>query len=639
MVEQVQQNADLSNNMPFRKLSFMGLGFGGAFHLGFLIVWVLLRSSLGYEINFYRLYQTTCFYYLLIIQLSILIQSSNIGDMKKPFFSVLIVAQPILLIFLPLGLLANLFTILGSIALLYTWQKIVISKEEWMSYLSFVFFGMIFALWMSSYYSPRGIYASYAAKELGELGILHMDFLYTSSIVAMLKEYNIISTGVHGLVPVGTHIFTSHWLAAISKIYGYSAITTLALFSTLVLIPAAIFSFFSVCEKIVSEKACGNSRKGDRQVFFVLISITLLCAYLTQFNIIKNHNFSQSFIFFSLSLPALCHAINIERSRIVDLLLLLVAIILTFFVKPHTAVFMSVLLVLCVFLKPSRVVMVFVSVLSLCVLLFLFWLPADSAYILYLSGFDPFNIHIRNFTTAWFYGFVFLIMYLLYKSSFDLRRNRTLKILVAALIFCVLFVFLRGQNDGNSHYFSYLLYSYAVFHLCRHFYEIKKFLKNYLKRFEFIKAKLVFISVLPMAIFVFKDTYLVTHAIKYFQSETNTTQFVELKEKVRDLPGRNFSLYFPQNKKNKVWGFVHRCLSKPFLATAILERPLVFGIPTRNICNDSLKSYGYDFFPQDIDMASPNDIQLCEYAVTFGFFNVYEVLIDESVELRNIQCS
>ena len=68
------------------------------------------------------------------------------------------------------------------------------------------------------------------------------DTLFHSSIAAMLKNYGVTSTGLHGLVEIQYHVF-SHWLyAGVSRLSGVSVFEVYGIIPFLFFIPLLLFS-------------------------------------------------------------------------------------------------------------------------------------------------------------------------------------------------------------------------------------------------------------------------------------------------------------------------------------------------------------------------------------------------------------
>lgn len=79
------------------------------------------------------------------------------------------------------------------------------------------------------------------------IGEAHQDTLYHASIGAMLKNYGVASTGLHGLVDIFYHTF-SHWLiAGISSLSTIGVLEVYGVILPLLFIPLLLFSVTAFC--------------------------------------------------------------------------------------------------------------------------------------------------------------------------------------------------------------------------------------------------------------------------------------------------------------------------------------------------------------------------------------------------------
>ncbi|WP_338813908.1 hypothetical protein V9L05_00230 [Bernardetia sp. Wsw4-3y2] len=109
-----------------------------------------------------------------------------------------------------------------------------------------------------------------------QLGKVHIDTLFHSSIANMIQTYNTTSTGVDGLVPLNYHVGSHYYLAHFSKILKESSLLGYNFVFIIVFIPLFIYIYLSTIRS-VSEKF--NIKQKFNFIFwiaFIIVTFSLL---------------------------------------------------------------------------------------------------------------------------------------------------------------------------------------------------------------------------------------------------------------------------------------------------------------------------------------------------------------------------
>ena len=138
--------------------------------------------------------------------------------------------------------LANaLFYFLAGTACLYTFKSIEINKKNLCSGL---LAGVVGA---ATILSTQAAMTSFNMLKRLMAGDVHIDTLFHSSVAAMIKNYGVSSTGLHGLVEVKYHTL-SHWImAGVSSLSGVGVFEVYGIAQQIFFIPMLFFSIVLLC--------------------------------------------------------------------------------------------------------------------------------------------------------------------------------------------------------------------------------------------------------------------------------------------------------------------------------------------------------------------------------------------------------
>ena len=134
-----------------------------------------------------------------------------------------------------------LFYVMAGAACVYTIKFLRIDKAKLWASLAAGVLGAITIL------GVRGAYTSFNMLERLVVDSVHQDTFFHASIAAMIKNYGIASTGLHGLVETPYHVLC-HWLVAgISSLSGVSVFEVYGLAPQLFFIPMLFFCLGYFC--------------------------------------------------------------------------------------------------------------------------------------------------------------------------------------------------------------------------------------------------------------------------------------------------------------------------------------------------------------------------------------------------------
>lgn len=130
------------------------------------------------------------------------------------------------------------------IAIFYSFRFLRLSSKQWFRVLMMALFGT------ASILGVNDAYTSFDMIPRLHAGSVTQDTLFHASIAAMIKNYGIVSTGLHGLVETPYHAFSHFLMASISFLSGVSVIETYGVVSWVLFAPLLIFCVVACCAMI-----------------------------------------------------------------------------------------------------------------------------------------------------------------------------------------------------------------------------------------------------------------------------------------------------------------------------------------------------------------------------------------------------
>lgn len=157
-----------------------------------------------------------------------------------PIFCLLFLGLPSVTIFLGKYCLF----LLGSIGLINTFFVYITDKKNRSTvntvkiFLWGISLSIIYFLVVNGYN-----YAHILSDVSAHLGTLHRDTLFHSSIIQMIANFGVASTGLDGLIPLNYHVSVHQWVANNLNLLGGSAPVLLAISQQIAFLPLAFYAF------------------------------------------------------------------------------------------------------------------------------------------------------------------------------------------------------------------------------------------------------------------------------------------------------------------------------------------------------------------------------------------------------------
>lgn len=243
----------------------------------------------------------------------------------------------------PLILMASLLGFCSLFGCAYAGRRIRLSLGEWLLSL---LMGLVAALViLDCDFSPFDI-----GQRLHS-GLVHRDTLYHASIAAMIKNYGVVSTGLHGLVSTPYHTFSHALMASISDLSGASVITVYGVAQWVLFAPLLIFGA-TYC---AASLAPLNNRQTAMAWLLTCSALAFLPWFVDRWTLVRHNPFiSESYVLsiglFFFGLALLCQ----KNWRNSDVILLIVLAGLLGYAKASVGVIFIGLLGLRALFLPSE---------------------------------------------------------------------------------------------------------------------------------------------------------------------------------------------------------------------------------------------------------------------------------------------
>ncbi len=125
-------------------------------------------------------------------------------------------------------------------------------------------------LGVATSFSSFGVYTYFDNLNVARSGLIHKDVLFHSAIAAMIKNYGVVSTGLHGLVETPYYVL-SHCVAALgSLVSGRGTFEVYGVLTFVLLIPLVIFAA-AACAVAIDERC-----KQQLPLVWVMVCVLLV---------------------------------------------------------------------------------------------------------------------------------------------------------------------------------------------------------------------------------------------------------------------------------------------------------------------------------------------------------------------------
>lgn len=227
--------------------------------------------------------------------------------------------------------IAPIFYFLMAFSGVYLAKFLRIKKEKVISLLLMAALGTIVSL------SVYNQFSDFNNLNAARSGFVHKDVFFHSSISAMIKNYGVVSTGLHGLVETPYYVFAHCFVAFCSLIAGNGVFEVFGIISHVFFIPLLIFA---ACAAAVGIQGAIQKPNNNIEIYWLVACVLLVAPQL----ILSRWMFNGQYLFdfpdqlgkaiFLLALPL----VFIQRLRAWDVALSVVMLLLIANTKLATAV-------------------------------------------------------------------------------------------------------------------------------------------------------------------------------------------------------------------------------------------------------------------------------------------------------------
>ncbi len=589
-----------------------------------LFILFLLTTSFTFILNnllfFNKQILTTSFKFYAICILFISIMLTVYNYFENILISILLIFIFLsLLIFVKIPLITYVFYLTGITTLILNTFKITHNFKNYKGLINAAFISTITFLIIDDSYTGFNMF------ERLHNGLITEDTLYHVSISSMLKNYNVVSTGLNGLVKTPYHFFSHTLYAGFSELSNTSVFEVYGLATQLFFIP---FLIFSTCT-LIKIKDIDNF---NTPLLWIICSGVLVITpkLFTYWELTNSYFLSESYLISLILFMFATLLLYKEKYNILDIILLIIYTYLISLSKASVGLIFS-LLFLSKFLFKFNKTNFLNFIITSIIVFFVIYESAKSVssngaisikpfdflggsflndYINKIGKFiikhnyisvKDFFIGLFGFFTFYFFHFIlsWLSLIINYKKDnkfkFDLSNIFILSTTLFG-IFIVSFFFIPG---GSAYYFSNVAFFIALPTIIIYLINFYKFLNNDLKKNV---ASVSFISIIFV---IFSINYLnENHKLKI--NYKNENQLIDNLIKIRNTTNTNIILN--NNYKNLTFNSFDKCQSLPFLYPAISERAWTNVISFENSC--IYKYYGYSEYSIDYNLKKINSINI-----------------------------
>jgi hypothetical protein len=422
-------------------------------------------------------------------------------------------------------------------------------------------------------------------------GVGSTDTLYHASISAMIKNHQTISTGLHGIIKTPYHSLSHSIFAGLSSISGMTIIETIEFSKWLLLVPLLIFSICSFCEKIYIQ---GESNKKWLITVVILVSFPLL---LSSWNFWNNYFNSDSYLLSLILLMIGIERLIKKKLNGYDYIYIFLTLILMSFSKGSTGALYLILItvrLLMTEISNKKRIIIFLNLILIILIFFIYYINSIKNI-----KFDYFN---------------FIIDYSTFKNySYLAEKNYILNIIIFYvmhfLISIVSIIYIYKKNTYNYYYKLIIIISYLIGCISVAFLNIPGGSVYYISNIAFFVAMPILITELIQYLEIDKNKYYIILLIfsillikdqqewnknKVYLLNLNTNRnFINTLIEIRNNTKTNTIIIANKNyiKENitifKDW----KC--KPYIFTAVTERPWINVFYSWNDCNYLYYSFGF----------------------------------------------
>lgn len=483
--------------------------------------------------------------------------------------------------------------------------------------------------------------------------VLNPDTLYHASVSENIRNYEIASTGMHGLNPVYYHIFSHFLFSRISVILEIPAYLVYGFGSVLFFGPLLLLFLLEVSEEYA---------RGWTNLIKILFAFSALAAILSKpfVTIFGSHFYSESYL---VSLIFFTAFMSVVRSlfvqKISNIALVLIPLSLLFITLSKISVGVIAFAILGVFLVFQKKYFSF-RVIALSGLSLIFFvagylgskpqsdikgLEVKFVWKFFQSHFAS-DLSLPQFVASHFiYFWIIIPVVILLVFSKKITKEELVLSLSFVLITFIGFIGLNITIDSSGYYFSNLHAFFSLF-LAATFSKRLPRRINFKKKYSIYTSYLFFvllIFIVLIANFLTSRARLSLSTVRQITREVRGNSYedgyIHLLKEVRKNPRKDLLVYIPKsevnfwnNEADKLSPWKHQqCIKMPFFIPMVSGKPSIFGLPqmegSKTQCYNFVR--GYEGYSEEIYKKSQqlehSKKELCEETNRLGFNGYVEI--------------
>lgn len=150
-----------------------------------------------------------------------------------------------------------------------------------------------------------GTYTFFDMLQRVQSGAAHYDMLFHASIAAMIKNYGLVSTGLHGLVETPYHALSHMLVAGVSVLSGAGVLEVYGVAPQMLFVPVLVFSIVACCAMLGRTDSRSIPLAWALACFLLILAPRLFGKWAFWDSYLASESFTVSLGFLMLGLPLL----------------------------------------------------------------------------------------------------------------------------------------------------------------------------------------------------------------------------------------------------------------------------------------------------------------------------------------------
>jgi hypothetical protein len=478
----------------------------------------------------------------------------------------------------------------------------------------------------------------------------HIDPIFHSAIASMIRTYGVVSTGLHGLIPLQYHAFSHFLLAAMSYAVNMPVFAAYGTIYLVAIVPLLIVLVVATAESF--QPSCSNAQFTIR-LLFVVLSFGGFLGYLPDGLFYRYGLWGDFFVSESYTIGLICLLGMMASFRIgwmpgrLVVMVSLLALATVSKVSVGAIALVLLMIHIVVFERCYWLLRAFVGLVSILVVGSVGWVAPSAAgqalggeflHLLRVCGILPgtwwgfdfwsalIEFNFIHFFFTWLFAVVVLDVF--YRDRENTRMwIEPILLNSAALIVGWLVAIFISVPGGSEVYFSNVSMFVALPFVAVGLSSpdiASGFLR--LNRVKSLICRLVVLTVGCIGFFLFgfpkvSNFWTKTIIQKSGSVESPFGDYLNQLRSIRDdLETRNLAVYIAKEETG-FWGGVGDCKKASLIIPSVAERSAIFCLPDRRKCvvqHYGFSDYGEKGFSMSASPRLPNDVLVSE-AMKLGF--------------------